>query len=146
MKIRDHYFRDIINQINDMETSINVIVNSPKYVHKDSAGFNGVMSRKLAFNEILGCYQFNNLIETGTYLGDTTGYFAITTNKTVYSCEKNKRLYQLAQLRLSEIKNINLYNMDSREFIKKICQQKNIINDECFVYLDAHWGKDIPLK
>ncbi len=145
-KILDHYYRDLINQVNDMETSIRVLVDSPKYIKNDSTGFNGVKSRKLVFSEMLEYYKFVNIIETGSYLGDTTGYLAQTTKQKVYSCEKNERLYSLAKLRLSEIKNIHLYNMDSREFLKHLCKQKNIIDSECFIYLDAHWGKDVPLR
>jgi len=40
-KTRDHFFRDILNRINDLETGIRVLVNSPSYHHDDGGGFNG---------------------------------------------------------------------------------------------------------
>lgn len=145
-KIRDHFCRDIINRLNDIETGIGVLVNSPTYVHDQDAGFNGVKGRKIIFQDLLSNYNFSHIIETGTYLGDTSGYMAETCGIPVLTCEKNASLYSLAKMRLKKIKFVHLHNMDSKEFLMKLSKNPDITQSECFVYLDAHWGEDIPLK
>jgi hypothetical protein len=49
-------------------------------------------------------------------------------------------------MRLREFSSISLYNLDSREFLKLLSTSPEIIQNECFIYLDAHWGKDLPLR
>lgn len=146
MKIRDHYCRDIINRLNDIETGISVLVNSPSYVHGQNAGFNGVKGRKVIFQDLLSNYKFSHIIETGTYLGDTSGYMAKTSGIQVLTCEKNTSLYSLAKMRLKETRSVCLHNMDSREFLVELSKNPDITQNECFIYLDAHWGKELPLK
>ena len=145
-KIRDHFFRDILNRISDLETGIRVLVNSPCYNHDDGGGFNGQDGRKRIFLDLVDRYDFSCLIETGTYLGDTTGYMAKETGLPVYSCERNPSLFSLAKMRLKGIPRISLSNMDSREFLSGLSNRPEIVENECFLYLDAHWGKDLPLK
>ena len=145
-KIRDHYFRDIINRINDLETGIRVLINSPSYVHSEEIGFNGQVGRKQIFKDLLREFRFFQIIETGTYLGDTTGYMAKTAGIPVFSCEKNNRLHDLSKMRLKDISSVYLFNKDSREFLLKLSENYQITKNECFIYLDAHWGKDLPLR
>jgi len=145
-KIRDHYCRDIINRLNDIETGINVLVNSPSYVHDQDAGFSSMEGRKRIFQDLLSNYRFLHIIETGTYLGDTSGYMAKTSGLPVLTCEKNTSLYSLAKMRLKKVEFVHLHNMDSREFLKELSKNPDITQNECFLYLDAHWGKDLPLK
>lgn len=145
-KIRDHFCRDIINRLNDIETGISVLVNSPSYVHDQDYGFNGVNGRKRIFEDLLGNHKFFHIIETGTYLGDTSGYMAKTSGIPVLTCEKNKSLYSLAKMRLKREQFVLLHHMDSREFLVELSKNPDITQNECFLYLDAHWDKDLPLK
>jgi len=145
-KIRDHFCRDIINRLNDIETGIGVLINSPSYVQDQSSGFNGVKGRKRIFQDLLSNHKFFHIIETGTYLGDTSGYMAETSGIPVLTCEKNPSLYSLAKMRLKQLESVHLHNMDSREFLIKLSKNPDITQNECFLYLDAHWGKDLPLK
>lgn len=145
-KIRDRLLGDIVDRINDLETGIRVLVDSPSYRHDDGGGFNRQSGRKRIFLDLAGKYDFSHLIETGTYIGDTTGYMAKTTGLPVYSCERNPSLFSLAKSRLKDIPRISLSNMDSREFLSGLSGRPDIVENECFIYLDAHWGKDVPLK
>jgi UDP-N-acetylglucosamine:LPS N-acetylglucosamine transferase len=111
-KIRDHYFRDVINRINDLETGIRVLINSPSYVHSEETGFNGQVGRKQIFKDLLTEFRFSQIIETGTYLGDTTGYMARTAGIPVFSCEKNNLLHDLSKMRLKDISSVCLFNKD----------------------------------
>ena len=145
-KIRDHFCRDIIDRLNDIETGISVLVNSPSYVHDQDNGFNRVKGRKIIFQDLLNNYKFFHIIETGTYLGDTSGYMAKTSGVPVLTCEKNPSLYRLAKMRLKKVELAHLHNMDSKEFLMELSKNPDITQNECFVYLDAHWGEDLPLK
>lgn len=136
----------MLNRVNDLETSIRVLVDSPLYVHDDIVGFNGVRGRKKIFNEILNTYSFHHIIETGTYLGDTSGYMTTTSGVPVLTCELNQSLYRIAKMRLKHISSISLHNMDSRAFLMHLSNNTGITKKCCFIYLDAHWGKDIPLR
>jgi hypothetical protein len=39
-----------------------------------------------------------------------------------------------------------LFNLDSREFLKKLANDRELTQKTCFFYLDAHWGKDCPIR
>jgi len=145
-KVLDHYFRDVLNRVNDLETAMEVLVNSPLYVHASEVGFNGVQGRKKIFVDLLNEGEIKHIVETGTYLGDTSAYMATTSGVPVSTCEQNKKLYSLAKLRLKDMPLVTLFNLDSRVFLKNLSQDKKFTESECFFYLDAHWGKDLPLK
>lgn len=144
-KIRKHFFRDVTNRLNDLETAIHVLVDSPAYRPGERVGFNGLAGRKRIFEALLGRYRFACFIETGTHVGNTTGYLSEKSNSPVYSSEINPILYSLAAMRLRNMSNIHLHNMDSTKFLEEIARDRNIVNSECFFYLDAHWRKNSPL-
>jgi predicted O-methyltransferase YrrM len=145
-KIRDHFIRDIINRTNDLETAVNVLIKSPLYVAGDNVGFNGGKGRKTIFQDLLNNYQFSTIIETGTYLGDTSAYMATISGLPVFTSELNPTLYALAKMRLKNIASVTLLNLDSRKMLTELSKNKEIAGKECFIFLDAHWGKDLPLK
>jgi hypothetical protein len=88
--------------------------------------------------------NFATIVETGTYRGSTTQFLAQNSGAApVYSCEYSAKAFEFAKWRLRSLQNVNLFNLDSREFIRdlKISRQS-----ATFVYLDAHWGEDLPLQ
>ena len=143
--IRNHYFRDLINRMNDLETAVHVLTDSPAYVPGDGVGLNGSMNRKRIFGALLRKYDFSFVIETGTYLGDSAGYFADTSKLPVCSSEINSILHSLAKIRLKGRPGIRLVRSDSRKFLEEMSGNPDVVQKECFFYLDAHWGKDCPL-
>ncbi|MBI5905412.1 MAG: hypothetical protein HZB86_07650 [Deltaproteobacteria bacterium] len=143
--IRNHYFRDVINRLNDLETAVRVLTETPAYEPGDGVGLNGSMNRKRIFGELLRKYDFSFVIETGTYLGDTAGYFAEASNLPVCSSEINPMLHSLARMRLKGRTGIRLVRSDSRKFLEDMGADRDVAEKECFFYLDAHWGKDCPL-
>lgn len=145
-RIRNYFVRDLLDRINDLETGIRVLVNSPAYHRDESTGFNGQSGRKRIFQDLVGKCEFSCLVETGTYLGDTTGYMAQTTGLPVHSCERNPSLFALARYRLKDVPRVSLSNMDSREFLLGLSAKPEIVESTCFFYFDAHWGKDVPLN
>ncbi len=143
-KIKNHFLRDIIKRLTDLETAVSVLVHSPTFQTGEGA-FNGSEGRKRVFEEVLKKYRFSCIIETGTHIGETTGYLSVKSNKPVYSCETNKNMYSLARMRLKNIPGIYLYHSDSRECIKELSNNPETVNKEVFFYLDAHWEKDCPV-
>jgi hypothetical protein len=143
--IRNHYFRDVINRLNDLEVAVRVLTESPAYEPGDTIGLNGSMSRKRLFEELVQTFDFSFVIETGTYLGDSTGYFADASKLPVCSSEIKPMLHSLAKVRLKGRSGIRLVRSDSRKFLEDMSGNPDVVQKECFFYLDAHWGKDCPL-
>jgi len=145
-RVRNAVLKDILDRINDLETGMRVLVGAPSFRQDDSTGFNGQSDRKRIFLDLLNRCDFSCLVETGTFLGDTTGYLATTTALPVYSSERNPRLFALAKYRLKDVPRLSLSNMDSRQFLLELSTRPGMTENTCFFYLDAHWGKDVPLN
>jgi len=94
---------------------------------------------------ILMCAQrlkIKNLIETGTYLGETVlaikGYF-----QKIYSIELGKDLYLLAKKTFHDDKNVEIIYGDSAKVLPEIV--KKIYKPYVF-WLDAHFSEGITTK
>lgn len=144
--IKKQFFRDVTKRMNHLETAILVLVDSPAYKSEEHVGFNGQKGRKEIFKDLINAYRFHCIIETGTYLGDTAGYMAETAGLPVISCESDILLHALSKMRLKDFPSISLHHQDSRRFIEHLSRDPEIPKHECFIYLDAHWGKDCPLR
>ena len=145
-RIRNYFIRDLLDRINDLETGVQVLASSPSFRQDERVGFNGQGARKRLFGDLVHKCNFDFLVETGTFLGDTTGYMAVTSGIPVHSCERNPSLHALARHRLNGVPGISLSCMDSREFLLGLSATPEIVGGACFFYLDAHWGKDVPLN
>ena len=130
----------------NLETAIDSLLAVPTDFHSTQTGFNGQVGRKQIFNDLLSTLKFELIIETGTYIGMTTGYMSQASGLPIHSAEVNPRFHSIAKLRLREFKNISLYNLDSREFLKTLAKDKALTKQRTFFYLDAHWYGDFPLR
>ena len=87
-------------------------------------------------------YEISNLIETGTYLGETVEltkkYF-----KRIYTIELNKPLYDFAKRLFQRTKKIKIFLGDSSQVLPKILKT---INGPCVFWLDAHYSGGITSK
>ncbi len=141
------YFRDIQRRLSILETLVDTLIESPTYKSADDAGFNGQMVRKRIFTELLSVCEFEAIVETGTWLGNTTGYMAETANLPIYTSEINPRFHRIAKQRLNEVANIHNIHMqlsDSRAFLRHLATTS--LTSQClFFYLDSHWYNDLPL-
>jgi hypothetical protein len=65
----------------------------------------------------------------------------------VYSVDVDARRYEFAKMRLRKHENVKLSLGDSREFITKFIEAEasKYAGHPLLCYLDAHWGKDLPL-
>jgi hypothetical protein len=106
---------------------------------------NGSPSRLTTFDQLKLQCPFDAIVETGTYRGESTLFFA-TAGCPVYSSEMNPRYMGYAQVRLWSRSNVSLFRGDSREFLRRLIQDSNVSKDRVFFYLDAHWHDDLPLR
>lgn len=86
--------------------------------------------------------KIKNLIETGTYLGETVlatkGYF-----QKIYSIELGRDLYILAKKTFRNDKNVEIIYGDSAKVLQEIVKK---INKPCVFWLDAHYSGGITSK
>jgi hypothetical protein len=128
-----------------LEAAMDGFIVNPKYVPGEEASFNGQRHRKRIFAEVMAALPVDAIVETGTWLGDTTGYMAETARRPVYSCELNRRFHSLAKMRLAGLKEVHLESGDSRTLLHKLATSAEAGGKRVFIYLDAHWYDDLPL-
>jgi hypothetical protein len=107
--------------------------------------FNGQKFRQKIFFDICFLFDINAIVETGTYKGTTTELFAATSIP-VFSTEIEDRNYSYSRMKfLFKKSGANIYNLDSRIFLKKVFEKLDP-KKVTFFYLDAHWKEDLPLR
>lgn len=113
----------------------------PNYYKRIGIGpLNNQHLRQRLTEDLLKRFKPKFIIETGTFLGDSTEFFGKFSK--VFSIEKSKLFYFLSKSRFYNEKQIQIIHGKSEVELRKI---KNF-NDNTFFYLDAHWGEDLPLK
>jgi alpha(1,3/1,4) fucosyltransferase len=132
-------------RLSNVERCLDTLIASPTYCAGAGTGLNGQIYRKEVFERIHGALQFESIIETGTFMGDSTGYFAGTTCAAVFTSEVNPRFLKLAKRRLEQFGNVHYYQGDSRSFLKEMTGRA-VSDRPVFFYLDAHWYSDLPLN
>jgi hypothetical protein len=85
------------------------------------------------------------IIETGTFRGTSTEYFA-RTGLPVYSVEAVPRYFGFAQARLRALPHVEVRLGDSRSFLIGLSREPAVPKTRVFFYLDAHWSHDLPLR
>ncbi len=140
----EDYFVDLQMRLRNLETVVDVLIESPKYVASEDVGFNGQQFRKLIFKELLSALSVERIVETGTWIGNTTGFMAETSGLPVYTSEANHRFHAVAKARLAQFTDIHFELADSRAFLKRL-SKSDMIERTTLFYLDAHWYKDLPL-
>lgn len=106
---------------------------------------NDQVIRQDIFNRIFADIRVSQIIETGTYRGTTTEFFA-QTDLPVHSIEVSERYYWYSKLRLRSFKNVHLYKGSSTYWLPKICARLQSNQFATLVYLDAHWRDYLPLR
>ena len=108
----------------------------------NNASFNNQIIRRTIIKELLSNISFDKIIETGTFLGNTTEFFS-KYGKEVYSVEISELYYIFSKTRFLNHNNINLVNSNSLEFLENLSPSKESV----FFYLDAHSvSRSLPLS
>jgi hypothetical protein len=136
--------RDLEIRVNALETAVGHLCAGRGYADSPDVGLNGQRARKKIFSDIGSTFRFDAVIETGTWMGDTTGYLATTMRAPVHSCELHVVPHAVAKMRLANLPDVHLARSDSREFLRELTT--TLPGDRlCLFYLDAHWHSDLPL-
>jgi predicted O-methyltransferase YrrM len=116
--------------------------------HKDLYPFgfamNGQTARLEATRQILFGCQIKAIIETGTFRGTTTEWFA-QFGVPVNSIEAHAPTYEFAKRRLGHLGNVSVEFGDSVRVLESL-MPKIAKAAPTFVYLDAHWENYLPLR
>ncbi len=100
--------------------------------------FNNQKIRQEIFTGLLENFRFDEIIETGTYYGNTTEYMFKTSKLIVRTIELNPRKYGFAMARLFKYPKIKTYRGSSDVILTNLCKQPGIQQKQVFFYLDAH--------
>ena len=138
------YFSSLKRRIWVLEQTLDTLLSSPTYVPDAAAGFNGQAGRKRIFESLARELQFDCMVETGTFVGNTAGWMHHVSRLPVYSSEINPRFHLLARKRLASFHDIHLELGTSVDFLAKLAESP-LKEKFVFFYLDAHWYKDLPL-
>jgi hypothetical protein len=93
--------------------------------------------------ELAGAVPFDVVLETGTFRGTSTAFFAAVTGTPVETVEISARYYEYSRRRLERLPGITVHLGDSRGFLRD--QARKRPDATALIYLDAHWGDDLPL-
>lgn len=139
-----HRHRDHELRLNALEAAVTCLAESRAYVPGENVGLNGQVMRKKVVAELAAAQPFDVVVETGTWFGDTAGYFATTLKLPVYSCELHPIPHTMAKMRLGHLAGVHLEMSDSRVFLTGLAARIPP-QTRCLFYLDAHWHSDLPL-
>ncbi|HEY0941654.1 MAG TPA: hypothetical protein VGE08_16245 [Steroidobacter sp.] len=106
---------------------------------------NGQVGRVRICRDILTTLSPTAIVETGTFRGTTTEFFA-EFPMPVYSVEAEPRFHHFAAYRFRDLRDrVHLTLGDSRSFLNRLAADASMPKNNVFFYLDAHWNADLPL-
>lgn len=130
------------NRLADAAADIDAVV--PEPAGWWTSAFNGQAGRSRLFTAMLDATRPAVIVETGAFRGTTTAMLSEHFAGPVFSCELDRRWYRAATSRLAGRANVVLREMDSRGFLREVLAQAP--PGPVFIYLDAHWFRDLPLR
>jgi len=133
---------DIGVRLRAIESAFSILATDARY-DNDDGSFNGQAIRRGLVTDIIARMKPATIVETGTYLGSTTGYLA-RFDVPVHSSEISAPLLFAARQRLSQFRNVTLRLGDSRRMLAQLIAD-GVNASSTFFYLDAHWLDDLPL-
>ena len=102
---------------------------------------NSMTSRLEATRQLIYGLHIQRIIETGTYRGTTTEWFA-QFGIPVETVEINERFFAFSQVRLAGFRNVTVSLTSSVPFL----QARKGTSDSTLFYLDSHWENHLPLR
>lgn len=118
----------------------------PNRGQKWGGPFNGQQFRQRIFQDLIATFEFDAIVETGTYRGVTTKYFS-NTGLPVHTVEASARYLAYARMNIRKCDaKVTTYHSDSRSFLQELGTSNKISGQQPFIYLDAHWYDDLPLR
>jgi hypothetical protein len=106
---------------------------------------NGQTSRLEVTRQLLFTLNIERIIETGTYRGTTTEWFA-QFGLPVETVELNERFFAFSRARLSRFENVTVIRRSSVPFLKEKLADAKSLSVPTLFYLDSHWNDHLPLR
>ena len=107
---------------------------------------NGQSGRISLFRDIFTATEPSAIIETGTFIGSTTKFFA-DFGVPVHSVEADEGVLSVAKFNNRRIHDKVTFSLsDSRSFLRQLANDRQLAQSRIFFYLDAHWNADLPLE
>lgn len=106
---------------------------------------NGQRARCRLLVELAVAVWFDQVVETGTFLGATTEFLRFVFGVPVWSAELRPRYWGFAAHRLSGLDDVHLFRGDSRALLERLSARPMMTASPTFFYLDAHWYSGLPL-
>lgn len=106
--------------------------------------FNGQFSKQEIWAGIVSGVNLEAIVETGSYLGATTEFFA-RTDLPVYSIEISDEFFGIASHRVGHFPNVHLIKGSSDTALCELLTETFEYQRALF-YLDAHWYDHLPLR
>lgn len=106
---------------------------------------NSQAARTELTRQLIGQCKIARVIETGTFLGTTTEFFA-TFGLPVITAEFNPKAAAQARQRLGKWTNVDLREGDSVEILRALLTEPLDRDVPTLFYLDAHWEERLPLR
>ena len=105
---------------------------------------NGQRHRQRIVRDLARVVDFDQVVETGTFRGSSTEFFASVTGAPVTTVESSRRYYEFARRRFAGLPYIDVAHGDSRTFLRRLARGSTSLTT--LFYLDAHWREDLPLR
>jgi len=112
----------------------------------DFGPLNAQRGRQQLMRSLIQAVEPTAIIETGTYLGRTTEWFAQHYGGPIFTVEADEELFAWTEPRLRTIPQITARLGDSRTALARWATDDAVPKERVLFYLDAHWNKDLPLK
>lgn len=106
---------------------------------------NGQHGRRVLFEAIFLECAFDSVLETGTFHGTTTRYLAEQITGPVVTIERDPRCFGFAAQALRSLSDVHVCLGDSARQLPGLLASLAERKARPFVYLDAHWGTELPL-
>jgi len=120
----------------DVKPYSEVINQSPRLA------FNGSRDIGAFVHYLIDEFEIESVVETGTYLGNTTAFFA-QVSKDVHTVEVIEETYQSTKNKLKDFPNIAFHLGSSDAVLPKLLPK--LASKRTLFYLDAHWYENWPL-
>jgi len=106
---------------------------------------NGQNARQQIVRDLVFGLRIEQFVETGTFHGTTTEFLANLLGAPVFTVELHPRTFVVAKRRLAQYPWVTVELGDSRTFLRDLASKEELCGRRTLFYLDAHWGRDLPL-
>ena len=136
---------ELEGQLRELERYVEELAADAAYAPDSELGLNGQSRRKEIVEDLFDRIGFDRVVETGTFWGATSAYFAFRFGVPVHTSELLPRNHHMAARKLRDTPGVDLRLLDSRALLRSLAGDSANTSGRTFFYLDAHWYDDLPL-